>query len=109
MRAVCDNPSVSGWESARANLAASHILPFSFDDLPAPTGLPHGYQHLVLGARLFPGGWDLAVFPLFGFFLHYLDRPRFLCCGRGVYTRLLSINLRILCIWKEPRDGVELR
>lgn len=103
MRVVCDNATVADWESARANLGASHMLPCPLYAWPAPTGLLHGYHHLIFGARFVPRGWDPSVVPLWDFivFVGLL--------GRGFRTWLLSINISILCTRKEPRDGVELR
>lgn len=102
MHVVCDNATVAAWESARPNLGACHMLPCPLYTWPAPTGLLHGYHQLVFGARFFPRGWDPSVVPLWDFII-------FLGLARGFRTRLLSINISILCTRKEPRDGVELR
>lgn len=98
MRVVCDNATVAAWESARPNLGACHVLPCPLNAWPAPTGLLHGYHHLIFGARFFPTGWDPSVVPLWDFII-------FLGLGRGFRTRLLSINISILCTWSSDDDS----
>lgn len=96
MRVVCDNATVAAWKSARPNLGACHMLPCPLYAWPAPTGLLHGYHQLVFGARFFPRGWDPSVVPLWDFII-------FLGLGRGFRTRLLSINISILCTRRTQR------
>lgn len=109
MRAVCEDLTVSAWESARFDLGASHLHHGLLYAWPARTGPPHGYHHPVLGTRFFPRGWDPSVVPLWDFIvlvsLHRESLARF---RSEFHTRLLSINISILYTRKEPRDGVEL-